>query len=343
MKTRFWIYSFVLILGALVFAFWHRPNQHQVSMKLKNQSLQLANLESKNTSDDVRKLSASNRVAVPYVQGLSNTTQSYAQRRLERLEQALEAKNVPLDFYGKVIDQDSNSLAGVKIKLAVRHWGMTASDMGSSIRIEKETDADGHFDIHGITGDGFDVDGIQKDAYEAEPGLRTYGAVGGSFESPVIFKMWSTNIHEQLITGEKKFQIIPDGRPYVIDLTKGSIDQSGDGDLKIWVKRPDQVTSGKHYDWSCEIDAVNGGLQNADSYSMYSAPTSGYGQSFQYEQKVGSGWGDSTGTKRFYVMLHNGQIYGHISIEIYAYYNDQIPGMVRISYAVNPSGSRILR
>jgi hypothetical protein len=73
------------------------------------------------------------------------------------------------------------------------------------------------------------------------------------------------------------------------------------------------------------------------------APIEGYTTSFQFEQDVGGGWGDSTGDKWFYVSLNNGQEYGKITIELMAYYNDQIPGMIRISYAINPSGSRILR
>jgi hypothetical protein len=157
--------------------------------------------------------------------------------------------------------------------------------------------------------------------------------------------MWSTNIHEQLITGEKKFHIVPDGRAYFINLTDGTISESGEGDLKVWVKRPDQIAYGKRYDWSCEMDAINGGfLQETDANSsMYSAPADGYVSLFQFEQKIGSGWGDSTGTQRFYVTLKNGQEYGRISIELYAYYNNQIPGMIRLSYVINPSGSNILR
>jgi hypothetical protein len=259
----------------------------------------------------------------------------------KKVQAEIEAKNVPLDFYGRVIDQDSNSLSGAKFELAVRHW--STNTLGA-IHIERETDADGRFDIHGETGDAFDIEAVGKEGYELEPGQRSYGAVGGSFENPVIFKMWSTHIHEQLITEEKKFQIVPDGRPYVIDLIKGTIAESGDGDLKVWVKRPAQITSGVKYGWSSEVDVINGGLlQETDlNSSMYSAPADGYAQSFQFEQKVASGWGDSTGSKRFYVRLKNGQMYGRITIELFAYYNDHVPGMVRVQYALNPSGSQVL-
>jgi hypothetical protein len=159
--------------------------------------------------------------------------------------------------------------------------------------------------------------------------------------------MWNTNIHEQLITGEKKFQIVPDGRPYVIDLTKGTVAESGNGDLKVWVKRPQQITYGKRYDWSCEVDASNSGellRETNATESMYQAPAEGYTNSFAYEEPAtANGWGDTTGAQRFYVRLRDGQEYGRISIELEAYYNDHIPGLVRLSYAINPSGSRILR
>jgi len=52
-------------------------------------------------------------------------------------------------------------------------------------------------------------------------------------------------------------------------------------------------------------------------------------------------WSGATGDKRFYVKLRNGQMYGRIVINLYADFHGK--PMIRISYAVNPSGSRILR
>jgi hypothetical protein len=168
--------------------------------------------------------------------------------------------------------------------------------------------------------------------------------VGGSIESPVVFKMWSTNVHEQLITGGQSFHIVPDGRPYVIDLAKGTIAESGDGDLKVWIKYAAEVVRGQTYDWSCEIDAINGGLlEEPLGTAMYVAPAEGYIPVFQLQQQIKGGQSGSIGTRRFYVKLKNGQEYGRITIELDAPYNDRVPGMVRIQYALNPSGSRILR
>jgi len=265
---------------------------------------------------------------------------------VDQLGQALSDKNVPIDFYGRVIDQGSNALPGVKLKVYIRHWELMADAMSNPIRLEKETDADGRFEIHGVTGDALNIESFQKAGYDLEPTQRSFGPSSGGWQTPVDFKMWSTNVHEQLVTASKSFHIVPDGRAYAIDLAQGTLVESVDGDLKVWVKRPAQVAPGQKYDWSCEIaSGVNGGiLQESDpNASMYWAPTEGYAPAFHYEQKVGSGWGDSTGTKRFYVRLNGRQIFGRMSIEVFAYYNDSTPGLIRIQYAVNPTGGRVLR
>ncbi len=281
----------------------------------------------------------------------------------EQAKQEIESANGPIEFYGKVIDQNSNALSGVRVKLGVRHSVYLIPNSLEAIKyatlsqeeLQKTlnpttvviTDNNGRFQWtdSNVTGDIMGVGSLTKDGYESEPGQYSCGAGSGNFDNPVIFKMWSTNIHEKLITGERKFKIAPDGRPYFINLMDGTISESGTGDLKVWVKRPEPITS-RRYDWSCGVEAINGEilLEDDKNAAMYEAPASGYTNSFSYEEgAVANGWGDTTGEQRFYVRLNNGQEYGRISIELEAYYNSQIPGMIRLSYAINPSGSRVLR
>jgi hypothetical protein len=346
MKTYLKISICIIAFLVIALIWLSLQSKHKSPVTETISSVQPASSEPKSTNFETHSV-RSNQIVFSTIQPQSNiVTKSNPQTRVEMLRQSLEMKNVPTDFYGRVVDQDSNSLSGVKIKVNVRHWELTVNDLSRSISVERETDADGLFHIDGATGDVFDIDYIQKNGYELEPNTKPgYGVIGGSFSDPVIFKMWRSDIHEPLVTGKKSFQIIPDGRTYIIDLSKGTIAESGEGDLKIWAKRPAPIVFGQRYDWSCEIDTVNGGLlQETDVYSsMYLAPADGYTPSFKFEQKIGNGWGDSTGTKRFYVMLKNGQEYGRISIELFAYYNDHILGLIRIEYAINPSGSHILR
>lgn len=366
MRPRFLVGILVFALAVLALLFWLRPKQPVVSTpapapaQSAQSPMPQTNRTPANPPAVAARPSAGPVVAVNPA-AVSNNT---AEVREQEMKQAMEGQNHPVRFYGMVIDQDSNALAGVSVVLAVRHGvyvipnSLDAAKYAAlshdelqkvlSPSIQVTTDGAGRFqwDDAGVTGDVLSIASVAKDGYELEPNAsRSYGVASGSYDNPVIFKMWSTNVHEQLITGEKKFSIVPDGRPYLIDLAKGTISETGTGDLKVWVKRPEQITFGQRYDWSCEVDAESGGLlQEADSSSsMYSAPADGYVPSFQFEQKVGSGWGDTTGPQRFYVKLNNGQEYGRITIELYARYNDQTPGLIRLSYAVNPSGSRILR
>jgi hypothetical protein len=232
----------------------------------------------------------------------------------------------------------------VKINLVVRHWELTQNSESNPIRVQKETGPDGRFEIHGISGVGLDVEYLGKDGYELEPMQRSFGSASGDFNNPVIFKMWSTNVHEQLITGDKPFHIVPDGRLYFIDLANDSISEIGNGDLKVSLKF-DAPDPNQLYEWSCKLEVINGGLLEEDDLndSMYSAPTDGYTPAFELHQQIKGGQHGSTGSKRFYVKLNNGQKYGRIQIELMALYNDQFPGMIRLSYAINPSGSRVLR
>lgn len=259
----------------------------------------------------------------------------------------VEQKNVPIEFYGIVLDQDSNALSGVNVKVTVQQVIMPVPTLPfigpKEISVERTTGSDGRFEISGIQGEGFDLESIQKDGYEAEPTRRGFGPSGGRFENPTIFKMWSTNIHEKLIGGEKKFQIIPDGRSYFINLTDGTINDSGQGDLRVWINYMNQVQDSKLYDWSAGIEVVNGGLLEQGLGSpMYEAPTDGYVPAFQISQKIKGFQGGETGSHQFFLQLRNGQMYGQMTIDLYAPFNE-IPGLIRLSYAINPSGSHILR
>lgn len=341
MKQRPWIVAAIIVALVLGYFLLHKPKPDRPTANAdlsapvsSNATAQLPS-EPRPTAQTPGPAPAAPTPAVPQPPAI--------EQRKQLLQRALANKNVPIDFYGKVIDQDSNGLANVKITARIPYWD--PASFGPSVPISAETDSQGNFHLQGVKGDGIDIEGVSKDGYELEPVVKTFASATGSPADPVVFKMWSTNIHEKLITGRKSFPITPDGRSYFINLAAGTIAESGKGDLKVWVKRPDPITRGQRYDWSCGIDVVNGGLlqEPNTAAAMYRAPSGGYTNSFRFEQAVGSGWGDSTGQKKFYVSVNGGKEYGRISIELYAFYNAKSPGMVRLDYVLNPSGSLILR
>jgi hypothetical protein len=351
MRPRFLISILSLALAIFAIIYWLRPARHT---GVPDGTPMTA--ASTNTSTVAVSVPSQNASAQPQISVQSQTFQQREASPDEKAVKALQEYNSshyqPIFFYGQVIDQSSNPVAGAEVNVSILQSQVSAPTVtgdfpitNNLLRLALKTGVDGRFEITGESGGEIDFESIQKEGFEIEPIKRARGPQEGSIDRPIIFKMWSTNIHEQLITGDYKFQIVPDGRLYGINLSKGAIGESGGGDLQVWVKRPMEVTQGQRYDWACEIDTAEGGLlevTNSDA-PMYLAPFDDYTPSYKFKQNIGSGWGDSTGSKRFYVKLRNGQEYGRIIIELEAYYNDQIPGMIRLSYAINPSGSQILR
>jgi len=269
------------------------------------------------------------------------------------------AQNVPIEFYGKVVDQDANPISGAHIQGEALHIKVIFLAPGGAqdeiIPINQESDSNGRFEVQGMTGRGLVIESVQKDGYEPEPWQHSSGALGGSFDNPIIFKMWSTNIHEQLITGDKSFEVVPDDRSYFINLTDDTISESAGGDLKVWIQYTNQVVQGQLYDWSAGIEAINGGLLEVPQgainsgfwpdppFAMYSAPTDGYIPSFSLKKQIEGGQSGEIGNRYFYLLLNNGKEYGRMSINLFAPYGHLHPGLIRLSYAINPSGSHILR
>jgi len=337
-KSRFQIYVLIGAVAVLVLFWVLWPRQVQPVRIMQQQPQALPSYQPSRPVSDVPATDSHN----PSVgEILAHIDTNKAKARQEAIGKAMESGNVPIDFYGQTVDQNGNPLAGVRIGIMVRHW--TASLDGTAVRADRTSDANGFFDIHDITGDGFDLESMNKEGYELEPMRRGFGSSGGAPGNPVIFRLWRNDLKEPLMTGRTALHLIPDGRTYSIDITNGIITDGiqGRGDLALWVKRPEKITRGSRYDWSCDMQVINGGLlEDEDDEAMYFAPTTGYSNSFHFDAR--NGWGDSTGTRHFYLKIKDGE-YGRASIEIMAYYNKQIPGMIRIDYAINPTGSRILR
>jgi hypothetical protein len=272
---------------------------------------------------------------------------SPATNRAEKLKYLFEAQNETIAFYGKILDQDSNGLSGVGVKVIVRHWEISVNDIARAIPIERETDATGCFTIDGITGDALDIDSIQKSGYELEPTKSSFGGTSGSIEDPVVFRMWKNDIKEPLVVGEKFFKLSSDGQSFIIDLIQGTISSniSQPGDLIASIQRS-EPTTGRKYDWAFRVQANGGGLiEEKSSYSaMYLAPQDNFEDIFQGGHSANDeNWGNAITGKRFFLKSRRGQVYGRLGIEVYSSYGDTGERRLWIKYAVNPKGSRLLR
>ena len=263
------------------------------------------------------------------------------------VEQEVESRNKPIDFYGLVIDQNSNAVSGVKIKSGVRHWKNAGPEFGyvgaTTIPLETTTGADGRFELTGASGDVFGI-GITKDGYILSPkSPRGFAAGASSYENPVVFKMWKNGEAQNLISHDLSRVGIPvDGSEVQFDLVNGAKVQSG-GQLIMRIKRDPQVLPPGHfrYDWSAELEIPNGGIIASDDDFAYQAPESGYHENYIVEMpKDAQNWA-TTLNQQFYIRLPNGN-YGSLTVNLLTFHSPP-PVVLTLGITVNPSGSRNLQ
>jgi hypothetical protein len=278
--------------------------------------------------------------------------------RAEKMKIAVEAMNVPVVFYGKVVDQDNAPLAGVKVRVSVRNWHINATSNVDATFPEYEAVSgnDGCFQLDGGRGDSLNIELLDKATYEPEPKTRhTFGYTTSTSDplrpdpnNPVVFRMWKADMKAQLVTGSKRFSLVPDGRTYTIDLLAGAINESAtaEGDLHISIKRPESAAWGQRYDWTLEVQVINGGVveEMDGTSSMFRAPTDGYADKWRLDVKASDeSWSYGTGQKRFYIKSRSGQNYGRLELEVYAYYLQDKQGRLNLTWTLNPAGEFILR
>ncbi len=68
-----------------------------------------------------------------------------------------------------------------------------------------------------------------------------------------------------------------------------------------------------------------------------------YRISFQLQAQIKGGQSGEIGDRSFYLLFKSGQEYGRMNINLYAPYGHLDPGLSWLSYAINLSGSRVLR
>ena len=132
------------------------------------------------------------------------------------------------------------------------------------------------------------------------------------------------------------------GSKYTLDLLQGKKIEGDatEGDLVVRFNRASTIQPGSAFDWSCAIEALNGGVMETTDEFMFLAPESGYQPSIRLEFRAAeSGWASQV-RKQFYIKSRGGGLFGRIDAEIIADYTDR--SVLNLRYAVNPAGSRVL-
>ena len=267
----------------------------------------------------------------------------------EKVRNAAQAFNVPITFWGKVVDQDSRPLAGVQVRYSVRQMAIPAAgwpDYRSDF-YELTTGGDGGFTITGKKGDSLSVEGLTKEGYQLgsrEQRSFAYAQSPAIFtpdkQSPVVFTLVKATDPAQIRRLTARLGVPYNGAPVAVDPVTGR--RGGGGRLKISCLR--EPASGpapvRDYPWSITVALEGGGLVAVEPGAIYEAPTEGYQPQLAYEMRdAGADW--KSGVRQEYYFKTAENLYGRLSIEI-ALRSDEPDAFVTLSGAVNMSGSRSL-
>lgn len=270
-----------------------------------------------------------------------------------------KANNAPIDFYGKIIDQHSNAVAGVRVDAEISTFieslrvqmdkSRGGGDQCESTRFYPTTDADGCFSITGEKGLVLYIHAIKKDGYEVsgrEPRSFTYGKHYGGLhipdpKQPVLFKIWEKGKTEPLIKNKVGFKTKMDRSVYSVSLVSGKgfkgTNQTCDVFVEMWM---DSSTQSSTPSWSVAFSVPTGGFVVTDDRYLYSAPEDGYQSRWEWDVRSDNPkWGDLI-HRKFYIKSRSGKVFASTEVEVYEYHDGS--GAVYLSNLVNPNGSRNL-
>lgn len=348
MRRQYLILGAIVAVGAAVFLLWPRRGGNTATPEISKSSTPEFAVANSNEHSNAVSVEPQHGDPDAEAAARTNAERDFVAARDERMRLSNEADNPPVAFFGEIVDQDSNALQSVAVDIEVTEEYVDPYPQvrTKTIPLQRQTGADGRFEVSGagLKGKYVVIKALTKAGYEQEfsGGCGIFGPQGTSFENPAVLKLWSTNMHEPLISGEKSFGLVPDGRHYAIDFKNSTITEGEAGDLVVWTKLPQTVVRGERYAWSCEVSVPSGGLLENENQAMFMAPESGYTNPFAFQEQEDSNGRGCLENKRFYIQLSNG-MYGRIVISLYPDFHWTKNGLLRISYAINPSGSRLLR
>lgn len=271
-------------------------------------------------------------------------------KRIADIRDGLGYINQPIKFYGLVIDQDERPLSGVKVALSAMHAieALPGVQGSRSEEILRVTDSTGRFSLTDASGNDVSVKSIELPGYELSPktkrGFSYYGTQDihkPDAQAPVVFHMWKVVGAERLITADKFYGMVPDGRSYAVDVLNAKKVEGGNaGDFKVSIKRPAQIAAGSKYDWSCLIEGIGGGVIETQDEFMYRAPETGYQSRYEVNAFASDAQWSDRAKRLLYLKSRDGKVYARLEVEILSNYQEK--AVFSVKYYANPSGSRNL-
>ncbi|MCU0772485.1 MAG: carboxypeptidase-like regulatory domain-containing protein [Verrucomicrobia bacterium] len=249
----------------------------------------------------------------------------------------------PINFYGKVVDED-----GVPLEGATASFEWTTLSATGTANAVRTSDAQGLFALEGETGKRLSIqvgkEGYYSPAFARLASYEYASPFEGRFvpdpRRPVVFTLRKKGPGTELVTsqrGMKKYFAVAlplDDTPLQVDLLAR---QSGQGPLILRQTKPAYADWKQAESWSFRMEIPDGGFVEHKDEFPFEAPANGYQAVVRFElQKGQSNW--TTKVKRdYYIRFGSPPRYGRLQVE-----TDVSRDTVGLRYAINPDGSRYL-
>jgi len=246
---------------------------------------------------------------------------------------------VPINFYGKAIDQDQRPVSGANVIASITDL----SDDGTTV-YETETDANGEFSLMGAKGKHLLVRDIRKEGYLFLTKNKDSYEYAAFFQpnyhepdpdNPAIFLMHKQKPAEPLIVIQEKYKL-DDSNRVLVDIKNAKTGAFNGNIVDIQILDNSDPT-GKR--WEAKISSPGGGIQLTTDEIAAQAPETGYLSDVRIDQDMRLPPGMHSGSLykggRFFINTSEG--YGLVQFRM-------IPGRGSLHFTsyFNPSGSRNL-
>lgn len=260
--------------------------------------------------------------------------------RLKSLTRIVEMANVPIEFYGLVVDQDGAPIPNASVEWRVTKAGYFSSST-PGVKGSISTNNGGLFSVLEQSGQGLSIEKIAKKGYrQPSSNYASYG-FGGLAEphipnskTPVVYLLVKEEVPRAKYFGEQSIRPVwGSGTEHV---------KIGDGNIEILIsatrnRKPDQ---NRGFEWILNISMDGGKLLEIDSATSL-APLDGYVNNLSFGFKSNDvPWKAGFNNKRIAFKTKEGQ-YGRLDADFYANREDDKVALY-IETRVNLSGKRNL-
>jgi uncharacterized repeat protein (TIGR03803 family) len=258
----------------------------------------------------------------------------------------LEAVQGPIEFYGKVVDEHSNTVSGAGVSFQWNDLLARGYEAGATT----QSDSNGLFALHGKQGSGMSVS-VGKEGYYGTHDSKQYFKFGKMDASakhvpnpqrPVVFTLRKMGKGADLISTEfppgmgQHPQLRRDGTPVEIDIFRGGQGAPGAGQLKMEFWNDATNRNARTFNWKLKLTVPGGGLVETKEEFPFQAPESGYQLPLVIDMPATNKNWIADLRAKYYFHLSDGK-YGRVEIDLMVY-----NGSVRVHSVLNPSGSRNL-